>query len=97
MNKYRDYYNFENAEQVVDDFLRKVRSRFQPKGEILIKCGFLIENIQPSVQENLRPIVNTRYWATEPYKTKYFNDYIFYGLTENILKSVIVNGMSSSS
>ena len=30
INKYRDYYNFEDAEQVVDDFLRNVRSRFQP-------------------------------------------------------------------
>ena len=71
MNKYRDYYNFENAEQVADDFLSNVRSRFQPKGEVLIKCGFLTENIQPvyaQTQENLRPIVNTRYWTTEPYK-----------------------------
>ena len=97
VNKYRDYYNFENAEQVVGDFLRNVRSRFQPKGEVLIKCGFLIENIQPPVQENLRAIVNTRYWTAEPFKTRYFNNDIFYGLRENILKRVIVNGMSGSS
>ena len=48
------------------------------------------------MQENLRPIVNTRYWTTEVFKTTYFNDYIFYSLTENILKIVIVNGMSGS-
>ena len=48
------------------------------------------------MQENLRPIVNTRYWTTEAFKTTYFNDYIFYSLTENILKIVIVNGMSGS-
>ena len=51
VNKYRDYYNFEDAELVVDNFLRNVRSRFKPKGQALLK----------SVQENLRPIVNTRY------------------------------------
>ena len=96
VNKYRDYYNFEDAEQVVDDFLRNVRSRFRPKSEVFLKCGFLIENILQSVQENLRPIVNTRYWTTEAFKTTYFNDYIFYSLTENILKIVIVNGMSGS-
>ena len=95
--KYREYYNFENAEQVVDDFLRNVRSKFRSKGELLLKCGFLIENIQQSVQENLRPIVNNRYWAAEPFKTTYFNDYIFYSLRENILKRVIVNAMSGSS
>ena len=51
VNKYRDYYNFEDAELVVDNFLRNVCSRFKPKGQVLLK----------SVQENLRPIVNTRY------------------------------------
>ena len=84
VNKYRDYYNFEDAEQVVDDFLRNVRSRFKPKGQVVLKCRFLIENIQQSVQENLRPIVSTRYWTTEPLKTTYFNDYIFHSLKENI-------------
>ena len=64
---------------------------------MLLKCGFLIENIQQSLQENLRPIVNTRYWTTEPIKTTYFNDYIFYSLRENILKRVILNDMSGSS
>ena len=43
------------------------------------------------------PVVNTRYWTTEPFKTKYFNDYIFYSLRENVLKRVVVNGMSWSS
>ena len=60
VNKYRDYYNFQDTEQVVDDLLRNVRSRFKLKGQLLLKCGFLIENIQQSVQDYLRPIVNTR-------------------------------------
>ena len=63
---------------------------------ITSKCGFLIETIQQSLQENLVPVANTRYWITEPFKTKYFNDYIFYSLRENILKRVIVNGMSGT-
>ena len=45
VNKYRDCYNFENVEQVVDDFLRNIRSKFRPKGKVLLKCRFLIENI----------------------------------------------------
>ena len=39
-NKYRDYYNFDNAVQVVGNFLRNVRSKFKPKGEVLLKRGF---------------------------------------------------------
>ena len=94
VNKQPNYYNFESAKQVVDDFLKNVRSRFQPKGDVLLKCDFMIENIQPSVNENFAPIINTRYWS---YKTKCFNDSVFYSLREKILKRVIINGMSGSS
>ena len=97
VNNHSDHYDFSNAQQVVDDFLRKVRSKFRPRGDVILKCEFLIENIQPSLYENLIPIFNTRYWSTEPYQTRYFNDYIFYSLKENILKRVIVNGISGSS
>ena len=63
----------------------------------MIKCGFIIENIQQSVSENLRPIFNTRYWSTDAYKETYFNDYVFHSLKQNILSKVIVNGMTGSS
>ena len=63
----------------------------------LIKCAFIIENIQQSAFENLRPIINTRWWITDVYKAKCFNDFVFYGLRHNILNKVIVNGMSGSS
>ena len=57
----------------------------------------MIENIQQSAIENLRPILNTRYWTTDVYKATYFNDFVFYGLRKNFLSKVIVNGMSGSS
>ena len=77
VNKHADYYDFGNEQQVVDDFLRNVRSKFRPRSDVLLKCGFRIENIQPSLHENWIPILSTRYWSTEPYQTRYFNDYIF--------------------
>ena len=36
-------------------------------------------------------IVNSRYWSTETYQTKLFNDYICFNLKEGILKRVINN------
>ena len=60
-NKYGDYYDFENSEEVVDDFLKNVCSQFKPSGLKFIKCLFVIENIQQPAFENLRPILNTRY------------------------------------
>ena len=97
VNKYCKYYDFTNSEEVVDDFLKNVRSRFKPSGLKLIKCSSVIENIQQSMSENLTPILNTRYWTTDVYKTTHFNDFSFYGLRQNILCKVIVNGMSGSS
>ena len=96
-NKHGDYYDFENSEEVVDDFLKNVCSRFKASDSKLIKCSFVIENIQPSAFENFRPILNTRYWTTDVYKVTYFNDFVFYVLRQNILSKVIVNGMSGSS
>ena len=57
VNKQRNYYNLENVEQVVDDSLKNIRSRFQPKGDVLLKCGFMIENIQHSVNENFTQLL----------------------------------------
>ena len=97
VNKHGDYYSFENSEEVADDFLKNVRSWFKPLGLKLIKSLFVIENIQQSAFENLRPILNTRYWTTDVYRASYFNDFVFYGLRQNVLNKVIVNGMSGSS
>ena len=41
--------------------------------------------------ENIRSILNTRYWSTDVFETVYFNDFVFYGLKSNILSEV--NGM----
>ena len=54
-------------------------------------------NIQRSPEEIGAPIINSRYWSTESYRTRYFNDHIFFSLKENIEKRVIANGMSGSS
>ena len=96
VNKHGDYSDFEDSEEVAHDFLKNVRSRFKPSGLKFIKCSFVIENIQQSAFENLIPILNTRFGTTDIYKASYFNDFAFYGLRQNILSKVIVNGMSGS-
>ena len=36
--KHKDFYNFFNSEEVVDDFLKNVKYKFKPGGKKLIKC-----------------------------------------------------------
>ena len=77
VNKHGEYYDFENSEEVVDDFFKNILSRFKLSFLKLIKCSFVIENIQQSVFENLTPILNSRYWTTDVYKTTYLMIFYF--------------------
>ena len=65
--------------------------------DFFIKCDFSLDNIQPSLIENKQPIKNSRYWLTELYQTKSFNDFIYLDLRKSILKRVINNGLTGSS
>ena len=59
-------YDFFNAEKLVDEFLLNVKNRVgRSYSDFFIKCGFSLENIQPSPIENKQPIRNSRYWSTE--------------------------------
>lgn len=95
--KHKDYYAFENPEEVVDYFLKNLRTKFKPKNYFVIKCGFSIENYHPALIEKDPPITDAPYWSLESYRTKYFNNYLFFSLKKDILKRVIVNGMSERS
>ena len=63
--KHKEYYNFENSEELVDDFLKNIRSKFNPwENYVVIKCGFLSKNLQPGPVENDSPTINMRYLST---------------------------------
>ena len=42
---------------------------FRATSEDVMKCGFSLENLQPAPLETSAPIVNLRYWSTDPYQT----------------------------
>ena len=43
--KHKDFYNFFNSEEVVDNFFRNVKYKFKSGGKKWIKFSFTIENI----------------------------------------------------
>ena len=51
---------------------------FKPGSKKWIKCSFTTENIQNSLYQGLRPIINSRYWTTSPYEGVYVNDFLFF-------------------
>ena len=75
-------------------------SNFIPNADLRqsrFKCSFTIVNQQPAPRDGFAEIADTRIWQTNVYDGVYFNDFIKSNLVNDILKRVIMNGMSGSS
>ena len=90
-------YDFFDSVAVVENFLAQVKNampRFDT--DVLLRAGFSIENIQQALDNYSEPLLQTRYWSTEPIQTKSFNDFVLFKTRESILKRVINNRLSGS-
>ena len=96
IQKHITFYKFYDSENCVEDFLRNVKYRFKSTSKKWFKCSFNIENIQNSIHPDLQTLLNTRYWTTQTYDSTYFNNFIFFGLRQDILNRVIINTMPGS-
>ena len=91
-------YDFYDSVALVDTFLAEVKNLLPYyKNDVLIRAGFSIENVQQVFSDNYaEPLAQTRYWSTEPFQGKSFNDFISFKIRESILKRVINNNLSGS-
>ena len=97
-SEHSDFYDFHNSEKLVDEFLKGVAKKIKRSNEyFLIRGGFSIENLQPTLDNYDEPLKNTKYWSTEPIETKSFNEFIHFNIRESILKRIIKNGLTGSS
>ena len=96
--EHSSYYDFYDSVALVDSFLSQVKD-LVPRydNDMLIRAGFSIENVQQVLNDNyLEPLVQTRYWSSEPFQSKSFNDFLSFKIRESILKRVISNRLSGS-
>ena len=95
--EHSSYYDFFDSVALVDGFLAEIKNYiFRYNNDVLIRAGFSIENVQQALSDYSEPLVQTRYWSTEPLLTKSFNDFISFKLRESILKRVVNNRLSGS-
>ena len=96
--EHSSYYDFYDSVALVDSFLAEIKDlvpRYDK--DVLIRAGFSIENVQQVLSNDYSdPLVQTRYWSTEPFQAKSFNDFISFKIRESILKRVINNNLSGS-
>ena len=95
--EHSSYYDFFDSQALVDRFLAEIKNYvFRYNNDVLIRAGFSIENIQQALSDYSEPLLQTRYWSTEPLLTKSFNDFISFKLRESILKRIVNNRLSGS-
>ena len=89
---HKNSYDFEHPVKLVEDFLGVVDIKFITEGkqELIIKSSFPILNYQPP-PENINNVVglyDKRFWRTETYYGRFFNDCIKTSLTHDIKKEL---------
>ena len=92
-NQYKNFYNF-LGEQIVDDFLDSVHSRFVSDGEYELQGYAEIINQQ---QGDFLIAQSTRVWLTNNYTGCYFNNFVKNSIKTEIAKRIIFNGLTGSS
>ena len=99
--RYKEYYNFEKPFELIENFFSTIDLRFDADGaqEYIIKCSFCIRNYQPLPEDvnNAVGLYDKRFWSTETYNGKFFNEYIKISLTYDIKKRIITNVRTGSS
>ena len=95
--EHSSFYDFFDSVAVVNNFLAQVKNvMHRYENDVLLRAGFSIENVQQALDNYSEPLVQTRYWSTEPIQTKSFNDFVLFKTRESILKRVINNRLSGS-
>ena len=94
------HYNFFDAREVVSEYLTVFENMFIPRPnfrQVRFKCTFTIINRQTAPRARFADITDCRMWQTNVYDGVFFNDYAKSNLEGDILKRVIMNGMTGSS
>ena len=95
--EHSSFYDFFDSVAVVDNFLARVKSVMSRyENDVLLRAGFSIENVQQPLDDYTEPLMQTRYWSTEPIQTKSLNDFVLFKTRKGILKRIINNGLTGS-
>ena len=87
--------------ELTENFFSVIDIRFDTDGaqEFIIKTSFCIRDYQPSPEDinNAAGLYDKRFWSTETYNDRFFDNYIRTSLTYDIKKRIISNAKTGSS
>ena len=99
-SEHGDYYDSYDSREIVSEFLTVFENVFVPRPNlrrVCFKCSFVIINHQPAPRTGFVEITDSKVWQTNVYDGVCFNDYVKSNLVRDILKRIIMNGMTDSS
>ena len=88
---------FFDSEKFVDVFLKVVDKNFEVDDQVEVQCALSLTNFQRPQDEFSAEIIDQRSWLIDVYPCVYFNEFVTYSLKQDILKRVIINGITGSS
>ena len=92
--QHRNFYDFFDAEKVVDSFLNAFERSFVSDKKLKFQGYTELINYQST---EIIKLESKRVWLTDVFTGKYCNQYIRGELRANFLRRVIVNGATGSS
>ena len=99
-SKHEGYYDFYDSRKLADDFLTVFENVFILRSNlrrVCFKCSFTIINRQPAPKTGFVEITDSRVWQTNVHDGVYFHNFVKSNLAQDILKRMIMNGMTDSS
>ena len=70
-----NFYNFFDAEKIVDDFLEAVKQKFIPADNVEDQGSIYLVNYQPAQSNVIIELEDKRIWLTEVYRCVFLTNF----------------------
>ena len=91
---HKNFYYFQDAQKTVDDFALAFEKIFSPSDKVKIQASMELINYQPT---EIIELESRKIWITDAYTHKFFNGFVRGQIKNDLMKRVIISGLSNSS
>ena len=73
---HKNYYDFYNANETVNDFIFSVENKFVSNGKVNVQGSMGVINYQSAETDQIIELESRRTWLTDAYTRVFFNGYV---------------------
>ena len=83
---HKNYYDFYNANETVNDFIFSVENKFVSNGKVNVQGSMGVINYQSAETDQIIELESRRTWLTDAYTRVFFNGYVLEEMKKKLLK-----------